>query len=215
MIDMCAVLQALGDRRPVFHSEADFQHALAWQLHLCYSNCNIRLERPFPIHEEAIHVDIWCDTPACSLAIELKYVTRELNVVIHGERFALKNQAAEDVRRYDFLRDIQRLESIAESSHSVCGYAIILTNNHLFWQKPTQGNVNDAEFRIHERRLNSGTHDWGPNTGDGTKKDREDPIEIHDTYDLTWQDYADVHDDGGSPSALFRYLLVRAEPGNH
>ena len=26
-------LEALAEQRPIFHSEADFQHAIAWEIH--------------------------------------------------------------------------------------------------------------------------------------------------------------------------------------
>ena len=33
MIDMDGLMGSLADSRKVFHSEADFQHALAWHIH--------------------------------------------------------------------------------------------------------------------------------------------------------------------------------------
>ncbi len=38
----------LAAHRPIFHSEADFQHALAWQIHEAMPDCEIRLEWPYP-----------------------------------------------------------------------------------------------------------------------------------------------------------------------
>ena len=35
MIQIAQVLSTLAVQRPVFHSEADFQHALAWEIHSC------------------------------------------------------------------------------------------------------------------------------------------------------------------------------------
>lgn len=47
MIDIEQVLKELAKKRPVFHSEADFQHALAWEIQITYPDANIRLEKPF------------------------------------------------------------------------------------------------------------------------------------------------------------------------
>lgn len=33
MFDVEAVLRDLALKRPIFHSEADFQHAVAWEVH--------------------------------------------------------------------------------------------------------------------------------------------------------------------------------------
>ena len=46
--DLAAALTALAERRPVFHSEADFQHELAWLVRERYSDVGVRLERPVP-----------------------------------------------------------------------------------------------------------------------------------------------------------------------
>ena len=40
-----ATLAKLAKKRPVFHSEADFQHALAWELQLDDPTAGIRLEK--------------------------------------------------------------------------------------------------------------------------------------------------------------------------
>ena len=39
-----AVLAGLSAKRPVFHSEADFQHAFAWEVHLLDPRIEVRLE---------------------------------------------------------------------------------------------------------------------------------------------------------------------------
>lgn len=38
-----ATLQSLSTDRPIFHSEHDFQHALAWAIHERVPNAHIRL----------------------------------------------------------------------------------------------------------------------------------------------------------------------------
>ena len=52
------VLRNLAARRPIFHSEADFQHALAQAIHEADPDIPIRPEyRPFP--DERLYVDVW------------------------------------------------------------------------------------------------------------------------------------------------------------
>ena len=49
MIHLYDVLRSLSCQRPIFHSEADFQHALAWLIHLQHPDAIVRLEyRPLP-----------------------------------------------------------------------------------------------------------------------------------------------------------------------
>ena len=81
---------------PVFHSEADFQHALAWHIHQAVPKCEVRLEyRPFP--GEGMYLDLWLGE--VGVALDLKYVTHELCYDWDGETFRLKNQSAQDTRR--------------------------------------------------------------------------------------------------------------------
>ena len=40
-------LDALAMKRPIFHSEADFQHSLAWTIREAHPAIDVRLEWPF------------------------------------------------------------------------------------------------------------------------------------------------------------------------
>ena len=44
MLDISGLLIGLAQSRKVFHSEADFQHALAWHIHEAMPKSQIRLE---------------------------------------------------------------------------------------------------------------------------------------------------------------------------
>ena len=95
----------------MFHSEADFQHALAWHIHQAMPESEVRLEvDPLPLGRDKMFLDVWL--PKEGVAIELKYATRGLQVEQDGELFVLRDHRAQDTRRYDFLRDIERLESV-------------------------------------------------------------------------------------------------------
>jgi hypothetical protein len=88
VIDVSKILGQLAVERPIFHSEADFQHALAWKLHEVMSEARIRLEyRPFP--GKPLYLDIWMGLQFAA-AIELKYATRKLLVEVGDEQFNLK-----------------------------------------------------------------------------------------------------------------------------
>ena len=75
MLGISSLIEDLSLLRPVFHSEADFQHALAWHIREVMPDCQVRLEfKPFPA--ERVYLDIWL--PTLGTAIELKYLTRKL-----------------------------------------------------------------------------------------------------------------------------------------
>ena len=81
-LSISGALAALAKQRPVFHSEADFQHAIAWEIHERLPRASVRLERPVEVSHlnKLLHVDIWIEQDGDVIALELKYKTRALQV---------------------------------------------------------------------------------------------------------------------------------------
>ena len=211
-LDIHQVMAGLSSRRPIFHSEADFQHALAWHIHETRPDCDVRLEfDPFPAGGGRMAVDIWAKLQQATVAIELKYTTRGLQQESQGEHFVLRQHAAGPPRRYDYVKDIQRLEYTLQIPNPAdYGFAILLTNSPTYWTPPTHPDTTDAAFRIHDGgRLGEGELRWGDNAAAGTMKTREDPIQLARSYALIWRDYSAF---GNRPGAQFRYLAVAVPP---
>ena len=207
MIDVFKSLLSLAKKRPVFHSEADFQHAFAWEIHRQWPAASIRLEMPYQTHKHLFYIDIWIVYRAQILAVELKYKTRSLFIDINNEKYRLKSQRAHDTGRYDFLKDVYRLEQIKKQYQKYTGYAILLTNDSAYWTKP-KNKTFDSAFRIHEGRVVNGILSWDKKASDGTKKNREQPIVIEGTYQLHWEDYSRLSDDR---HGKFRSLVVKVQ----
>ena len=193
MIDIGDILNSLAKRRPVFHSEADFQHAFAWEINLARPNVNIRLEYPVPTESKPYHIDVRIENKDEIVAIELKYKTVPVEFVIDGEPFRLKNHSARDQGRYDFIKDIQRLEHVshaAEKGKKFTGYAILLTNDNKYWDGDgTDKNTADAAFKIYVGRTLNGRLNWTANASVGTTKNREKEIELKGSYKVEWKYY--------------------------
>jgi hypothetical protein len=185
------VLESLAKKRPVFHNEADFQHALAWELRELY-DCSIRLETRMDIApNRRAYLDILLEKDGRRTAIELKYKMRAIEYTLDGESFSLLNQGAQDIGRYDVLKDLQRLEQMVKRNLVDEGYLIYLTNDTSYFIDPGFEKLTaDREFRIHEGRIISGTMAWSENTGMGTMKGREEPIVIEGKYMMNWQPYS-------------------------
>ena len=162
MLDIETIMRALARDRPLFHSEADFQHALAWRMHEAMPDSGIRLEYKPP--GKRIYLDLWLER--IGVAIELKYRTRKpalkrkLALEHNGEAFELRNQSANDISRYDFMKDIQRLESLSGIPRAKAGFAIFLTNDHLYWNEPARRDTVDASFHMNEGRQLRGEMAW-------------------------------------------------------
>jgi hypothetical protein len=209
MIAIADVLVTLAVKRPIFHSEADFQHALAWEIHQRIPEAAVRLERSIAHAGRLIYLDLWVADGPSVIAIELKYKTRPLEAIVAGESFRLLSHGAQDLGRYDFLKDIRRLEAAIVGSSRSVGYAILITNDSTYWS-PARANTSiDAAFRLSEGRSLNGTLAWGDGAGAGTTRGREQPIVLRGTYPLQWFAYSEVP---APRYGIFRSLVVPVAP---
>ena len=201
MIHMRQLMDSLARTRPVFHSEADFQFALAWRIREA-TGLGVRLEYP-RIPKERVYLDIWL--PEVMTAIELKYFKKKLDIEVGGERFALADQSAQDINRYHFVRDIERVEGAGG------GIVVALTNDPNYWTRGSKENPIDAEFRLHEGRTLPANKRlaWARHAATGRNKP---PVRLQHSYPLAWRNYgpplAGAADAG---SRHFRYLMVEVQ----
>ncbi len=195
------LITSLKDRN-IFHSEADFQHHLAWHIHTELQNPQLRLE--YPLSKNGSNRWEYCDIvlkSPCNIGIELKYKTKRFTTKIEGESFELKDQSAQDTGRYDFLKDVQRLETWCIEKRIDFGCAIILTNDSSYWSESEKDTV-DKDFRIHNRQI-TGSLKWGEKASTGTMRSREKPIILKNEYSLEWKDV--------SSSSDFRYIYLEVK----
>lgn len=206
MENIHAVIASLALRRPVFHSEADFQHALAWELHQFDPTASVRLEKRVSTLGSRVHLDLLFQSGSGELAIELKYKTRAIELDHAGEKFNLLNQSAQDIGRHDFIKDIGRLEDYVHANSAAVGYAIFLTNDRTYWSKTQKKDSIDSEFRLHEGRQIQGSVTWGERAAAGTMYRREEPIVLRGRYETAWRDFSSL---GNGRGEQFRYLAIR------
>ncbi len=210
MINLRRVLTELSKERPIFHSEADFQFALAWKIKEEYSELNLLLEKPFKREERRRkHIDILViDTFSNEeIPIELKYKTLALEEPFKDKigTFDLTNQTARDQGRHGFLEDISRIEEYLVNSSSSIGFVILLTNDSNYWNEKTN-KTDDEEFKIFEGRKVSGRLDWRKGTSNGTKNGKG-AIILSGKYEMRWTNYSELEDKKG----IFRYLIIKVQ----
>lgn len=207
-VPLDAVLARLAVLRPVFHSEADLQHAFAWEVRAQDPTVRVRLEtRPAP----GMRLDLLLTSEAGQKrsAVELKYLTRFWIGEVGGERFELKDQGAQDIRAYDVVKDILRVEKFVGGMPGSNGAVVCLGNDPSYWSAPTHGRATNADaFRLHEGTVLHGTRTWGPLTGAGTSRGREAPLALQAAYRMAWADYSALP----GPRGVFRTLVVEV-PG--
>lgn len=198
-------LASLSTRRPLFHSEADFQHALAWEIQSRHARTSIRLEKQVGTNKDPMHLDLLVCNGQKELAIEVKYKTRALTATHAGEKFALRNQSAQDIGRYDFIKDISRLEKYVGTRASAAGCAIFLTNDWSYWMPPKKADPVDLDFRFDAGQVKKGTLRWGHLASRGTTHNRELPIRLNGKYPIDWSDYSELDSTGAE---RFRYVAI-------
>ena len=207
------ILKALAGKRPVFHSEADFQHALAWQIHEMHQGLHPRLEYPFERPTRKTCDMVLFRGGKMVMAIELKYPCRNLDYENKGEMFALKS-APVDAGRHGTLKDIERMEEFIEEiqeteNRTVQAAVITLTNDPDLWNGSKTSNRTDAELDIREGKVVSKTLKWAPRTSIKTKR-MYPRIKLFGRYTMKWRDYSHVDESNG----VFRYLHIPVQhPG--
>ena len=192
-IQIIELLANLLAKRPFFHSEADFQHELAWLIHQTDPLIEVRLEKPLTGVGE---VDILLLKSGRAFLIELKYKTIESHYDSGGETFALKSHGAQPLGRYDGLKDISRIEN-----SNIKGCTIFLTNESQYWNVAPRGN--GSQFSLQQGCVlqNLNAH-WQNNTNIASiGKSRIGGIMLAGPYSLHWRAY-------GAAIPEFRYLLV-------
>lgn len=198
------LVQECFNERGIFHSEADFQHSLAWKIHEKFGKkFKIRLEFVFG----SKHVDIvLIDNSNINnkIGIELKYKTKEASEEINGEQYSLKPHGAQDLGRYDVIKDIERLEELIREEKIKCGFVIFLTNDKSYSNK-CKGNA--CKFSLEEGKDINGEIGWGENAGKGTIKGRERKLELEGKYKIKWINSPNI-----SEKTIFRYFIL--EVGN-
>jgi hypothetical protein len=186
---VAAWLGELRRTRPVFHSEADFQHALAWTAHLFELSLGVRLG----VKTAVGHLDLLISRPEQNrqLALELKYLKAAWTGTVAGERCDLANQGAQDIRGYDVVKDIARVEKLTAHAPGWSGGVLVVSNDPGYWNRPGHGRAINADaFRLYEGTYLSEVRAWGPGTGQGTMRKRTEPIRLRGTYQCVWTTYS-------------------------
>jgi hypothetical protein len=191
-VPLAATLANLAARRPVFHSERDFQVALAWEVHIADPHMDVYLEtRP----AKRVHLDLAFERPDLEsyTAIELKYFTRAWSGPVRGQQYDLKDQSAHDYGRYGVVKDIWRVEEFVRLRPGSNGAVIALTNDERYWNSSMRSTASDAAFRIGEGFVLEGKREWGRPLANA---ERNVTLELRESYEMHWSEFSAFGDDG-------------------
>jgi hypothetical protein len=95
-LDLPVTMAALAKSRPIFHSEADFQQSLGWEIRRQHPEALVRAEvRP----RRRIRLVLMITLDGERTAIELKYIPQRFTGAVDAEVYELPGQAPRDLAR--------------------------------------------------------------------------------------------------------------------
>ena len=205
----------LEEEGRVFLNEWDFQmslslfltHIKGYKVHLEYVvPLNFLKKREYPFaNKENINIDIVIEKEGLFYLIELKYKTQR--ATIKFERFgeincvSLKDQSRIPMSKYDFWKDVARLEFLKESFEKVKGgLCIFLTNNETY----TRGDKGiSEEFTMEAQKSHIGTL----TLKDGKTKKKCPEFSLSKDYQIEkWNKVANEE-----TKIAFHYCIVRVD----
>ncbi len=190
---------------PFFVSESHFQVAFALALKEEYKNLTVVPEYPFKKDKKhTFHIDlVVIDNKTKEMAaIEFKYVLNGGRIILsNNKEHNLRDHSAANLRREDYLEDIQRIEYILSNDKDFKeGYAIILTNMARIYEKGTNGKDKAFDISQSKEEISKGKHKFIDSKFD------HKPIILSNDYTIHWEDYGEIKD-----SKKFKYLSIKIE----
>lgn len=160
----------IASNKKLLFNERDFQTRLAvWlgqsdnsydDISLEYYVPQATLEPDYIWEQEQLRLDIVVEKDGEFVPVELKYKTKNarvslsrFGVKLEGLHEVMKNQGAQDHGRYDFWKDIRRIELVRKHFTNVKGgLAVFMTNDEAYTKEPR------AMSNFHAFSMSAGTH---------------------------------------------------------
>lgn len=193
------VKRFLDNNKELLFNERDFQMHLATFLRETNNYDDIDVEYYVPVEELDGYKEIWdtelrMDVLVCKaqefLPIELKYKTKAVRkrILRFGEYVAeevevMKNQGAQDLGKYDFWKDVRRIEIVRNRFTSIKnGLAVFVTNDPAYL-KAGRESSNHFKFSMTEGVHGKEKH-WLDK--DSTCCKTHPDFEVEKEYSLCW-----------------------------
>ena len=207
-----SIISHLAQTRPFYYSEADFQHYLAMALR--YAGYKVFLEYPVLTPTGYYYIDIVIEDKGVYYPIELKYKTKKDLCSGLLTPYTLKDQSANDIGRYLFWEDVNRIEVILGQHYELFaeGYVIMLTNDEKYWKVPSRPVTTiDQYFKMHPGMTVNKVH-WAntksaPSYNPGHSN--YPAFTLGRSYDVPeWNPYSKAYNSNRDPKREFRFLTI-------
>lgn len=196
--DIYLVLEVLKRRHKIFRNEDDLKVKLHDVIRDIYRNLRVETEY-YASFDNKKDIDIVVITDNGYYPIELKYKKSAFKGIVDNMEYNLSNDVAQNIGRYLFLKDIERIEKFRNNEPLfIKGYTIFITNDLSYLNVSTN---EDTEFSIHENAVKTGTLNWNRET---PKTGFEEPIILNGTYTMNWKEFSKINDE---KAGSFMYLV--------
>jgi hypothetical protein len=205
-------LNRLETKKPMFHSESHLSEWLADTLKKMVdlpSWPKLQMAGFYRVNKK-LRLDMLFVHRGREYAVELKYTRAPMNkgnpLSYRGDVFyAPKSGSPDDITRFNFLRDIERLESEIPIRENSVGFVLLMTNRRALWEKGDR-TANDAAFHIDDG-IRRGLLEWASPPSPNTVERAGESLWIENNYDTKWRTYSDIPK--LKKNGLFRYLLLK------
>lgn len=192
----------VGQQQELMFNEGDFQIQLAVYLRLTGHYDDVRVEYCLPNGLAAkagydwdsnLYLDIVVRRGDSYCPVELKYPTK--GVVKDARRFGsliaqvqlLRNHGAQDIARYNFWKDVRRIEIIRRLfPKAKNGIAVMLTNDASYTRPMRPGSAAVPFSMHHGHSIGGGTMDW--QGAPSVRKDHQ-PFHLDGSYSVKWTEH--------------------------
>ena len=208
------LLQFIRQNKRMFFNERDLQMYLALKLEKSGDFDEVFMEYHLPKGFNEVFdlgYKAWqTETPSIDIVLKIKgeekYIAIELKnklKAISGEctRFGqtsqkkelVKNQSAQNIGRYQFWKDVKRLELLKESYKNVIGGIALFLTNDANYLKTTKG-ADYEDFGMSENLKKDGVLEWGEfkkvdtkTLVNNKKRKKSPPIKLSNSYSPRWE----------------------------
>ena len=207
------VVQFLSGESVLFSNESDLQLRLNCCLKLSGHYDRVEVEYYVPLQElkrlnpslttanfpwdSDLYIDIVVEKDGQFVPIELKYPTKDIkgsfsrfSVAVSAQVPMLKNQGAQDIVRYNYWKDVRRIEALHGAYPDTIdgGLAVMVTNDPSYQNNPTSANVGYAHFSTKDGRVINQLQDRNMSWQNGVSVATGHPaFQIDGSYKLDWK----------------------------
>ena len=191
------ILAFISQQTELMFNEIDFQIQLALYLRSSghYDDVDVEYSLPKDIMpdydwDSNLRIDLVVSRDGKYCPVELKYPTCKVTKAISRfgkhipEAVVMKNQGAQDIVRYNFWKDVRRIEVLNSRFDSVEGGIAVIMTNDSSYVRPVRPDSSCAPFSTSEGNVvGPGTVDW---QNMPTVRENHPPFTLNGSYTARW-----------------------------